>query len=128
MANKKAIRAKKVGKGRKVRPLKPVRHARISFKRGRLVCSPPTIRADRGDTIAWTISRNYPFGIFIKSSITPLGHHAYLTSLKPNAKKVILAQVSPFAPSGCYPYAIGAYDGKKVLILDPDIIVPKPKG
>ncbi len=127
MAVKKARKAKKAGKGRKA-PAKRVRHVRISFKNGRLLCSRPRIGANRGDIIAWTISRNYPFGILIKSPITPLDQHFFHTGLKATAKKVILAKVAAMAPSGIYPYAVGAYNGKKILYLDPDIIVPKPGG
>lgn len=129
MPVKKARQSKKARKSGKAGPVRPVRHVRISFtKRGRPLCSPPSIGANRGDTIAWTISRNYPFAIFIKSAITPLSQHFFHSSFKPKAKKVILAAVSPMTPSGCYPYAMVTYDGKKILYLDPDIIVPKPGG
>ncbi len=129
MKVKSARQAKKARKGGRPATRRKVRHVRISFtERGKPLCSPPSIGANRGDTIAWTIATKYPFAIFVKSAITPLNQHFFHSSLKPDADKVILAKVSATTPSGIYPYAMVTYNGKKILYLDPDIIVPKPGG
>ncbi len=122
--------AKKVKRGKKVAPSRPARKVRIFFNRkGKLVCEPERVGANRGDTIVWKIEpEELPFAISLKCQITPLKHHFYLSGLAPKSKKLVAAEVLKTTPNGRYPYAIGAFNGKKVLYLDPDIIVPKPGG
>lgn len=93
---------------------------------GTLKCVPLHVKVRQRDTITWKISRNYPFGIMVKSPITPLERHFYLSSLRPSARKIIDAKMLNFAPPGHYPYGIGAFNGQRILVEDPEIIVKPP--
>jgi hypothetical protein len=104
-----------------------VKKVKISFKRnGQLKCTPVKVVVHRKDTVVWKISKNFPFAVLVKCPITPLQRFVYLTALSVSAPKVIEAKVTQWASPGNYPYAIGAYNGKRILYLDPEIIVPRP--
>lgn len=97
-------------------------------RNGRLKCVPLHVKVKAGDSIVWAINKYYPFGIVVKSPFTPLEKHFYLSGLKPSAPKPIKARVLTGAPPGHYPYGVGAFNGKKLLIEDPEIIVRPPAG
>ena len=95
--------------------------------RGQLKCTPRQVWVKRGDTITWRINKNCPFGILVKFPVSPLSRQLYVTGLGRGARKVIMARVKATAHPCRYPYAIGVYDGGRLRILDPDIIVgPRP--
>ena len=94
----------------------------------RLKCTPAQVRVKPGERIVWAVKKNYPFGVMVKSPFTPLDRHFYLSGLRPSSPKVIKARVLSGAPPGHYPYGVGVFDGKKLLVDDPEIIVKRPGG
>ena len=77
-----------------------------------------------GDTITWKLQHKMPFFITIKSLISPLD----ITTVIRQKGEDIEATVLRHAVPGIYKYAVGAWDGKELLVLDPEIIVRPPDG
>jgi hypothetical protein len=100
----------------------------IITEKGKLRCEPRQVRVDPRDAITWSLQKKYPFGIMVKFPFTPLIKHFCLSSLKAEADKKVVAKVLSCAPPGHYPYGVGAYDGRKLLVEDPEIIVRPPGG
>lgn len=82
------------------------------------------IRVKRNDKIEWELKHSFAWGIVVKAPITPLDW-----SFKRVGKgQKIRATVRRTAGPGCYPYAVIVFNGKELLIDDPDIIVRPPDG
>lgn len=82
----------------------------------------PVIRVKPGDKIEWTLKNDYPWGIVIKAPVSPLEWTFKMTG----KGRKITARVGRLAAPGHYPYAVGAFDGKRMLFDDPEIIVRRP--
>jgi hypothetical protein len=95
---------------------------------GQLKCVPLHVKVKWRDSITWLLHKKYAFGIMVKSPFTPLEKHLYLSPLKPRTPNKIKARVLNYAPPGHYPYGVGAFDGRKLLVEDPEIIVRPPGG
>lgn len=105
---------------------KLARHiVRVGFQKGELTLNPYHVQAQRGETIAWVLNKGRvaPFAVVMPTFAPPLGWCC--RSKKGN---VIKAKVRENAVPGIYPYAVCLCDGDKLLVVDPDIIVPPPKG
>ena len=83
----------------------------------------PSLGVNRGDRIKWKLNNKFPYGIVIKTPISPLDWCFKTTG----AGKVISAKVSRYALPGHYPYGVFACDGKTLLFDDPEIIIPPPQ-
>ncbi len=82
------------------------------------------ITVKQGDKIEWELKNPCPWGIIIKSPVSPLDW-----SYKMKPKKVkITAKVRSDAPGGVYPYAVSAYINHKLVCDDPEIIIRPPNG
>ena len=75
-----------------------------------------------GDTIRWKLQNKFPYGIVIKTLVSPLDWSYKVTG----AGKEITATVLKNAAPGLYPYAISTFDGTEMLLDDPEIIVRPP--
>jgi hypothetical protein len=82
----------------------------------------PDIVVCRGDKIEWQCE--FPYAIHLGSN-SPLNRMAYSSEKEANGK--IRDFVMEEMPYGSYKYSIAVYNGKKVIIEDPFIIVrPEP--
>lgn len=91
---------------------------------GNFSYSDPVIVVNPGDKIKWKCKKEYWYGIFLKSYFSPLDKKHYVAG----PKKEINARVLASAPEGTYPYGVGVYNKKKLLLDDPEIIVERPQG
>jgi hypothetical protein len=95
----------------------PNHNVKISVERKRLKYDRLCVEVEKGDTITWKVDvkskkekekEAMPFAIIVKSFISPLVWGA--------------------AVSGFYHYGTCLWDGKDLLVDDPEIIVKPPKG
>lgn len=79
-----------------------------------------------GDTIKWTLKDKEasPFSIVIKALVSPLDW----SSKSAAGGDEIVGIVQPGADPGLYPYAFSAFIKDQLLVDDPEIIIPPPKG
>lgn len=78
-----------------------------------------------GDTIKWRFKTDEaPFSVVIKALVSPLDW----SSMTSADKAEIVGVVQPGAYPGLYPYAFSAFIGDQLLVDDPEIIIPPPKG
>ncbi|RFT14928.1 MAG: hypothetical protein OP8BY_1438 [Candidatus Saccharicenans subterraneus] len=110
----------------------PVTHeVTLSITRdGKLKCQPARVEVRPRDLIVWKwrARQDFPFGLVIKSPITPLLQNYYVTSLKRGVLKVIQTRVLDCAPPGTYPYLAATFADGKLLVEDPELIVRPPAG
>ena len=82
----------------------------------------PCLCVKPGDRIEWKLKNRCPYGLVVKSPVSPLDWSFKTTG----SGKKIAARVNRMAMPGFYPYAVGVYDGTRLLFDDPDIIVRRP--
>ncbi|GEM_PF-2060106 len=101
------------------------RKVKILVKDGTVKCDPFTIGVNGGDTIVWELKgkESRPLSIIVKCFVSPLSW-----GYKVKKGRVIRVAVRRNAVRGIYPYAVCVCDGDDLLVADPEIIVPKPKG
>jgi hypothetical protein len=97
----------------------------IGLVKGQLGLSRPSLSVARGDTITWVLAKRKiaPFAVIIPSFTPPL-----YWACKAKKGNTIRGTVRRNAIAGIYPYAVALWDGEKLFVCDPDIIVPPPKG
>ena len=100
---------------------------KISVVRKRLKYDRPSVDVERGDTITWRldVTEAAPFAIMVKSFISPL---AWSYAVAEKGKKALVGTVRADAEPGFYHYGACVWDGKDLLVDDPEIIVKPPKG
>lgn len=98
---------------------------RVGVQRGRLVCEPGSVYADRGDKIVWSFEPSRTYCVIVKAFAGPLNWDYFVVS---KGRGWIEAVVSRDAKDGYYPYALVAVEGERLLVVDPDIIIPPPRG
>lgn len=84
------------------------------------------VEVDQGDTITWKMDSAdvLPFAIMVKESVSPL---VWSTAVSPAGKNVLVGTVRADAEPGHYYYGACVWDGKGLIVDDPDIIVKPPK-
>ena len=82
------------------------------------------VHARRGDTITWEIDGGRAFAVIVKAFESPLDE-GFKVSERGEA---ISMTVLPDAKPGFYPYSLCIVDGHGLLVDDPEIIIPTPKG
>lgn len=97
----------------------------VSIAAGKITLTPCCIHAGRGDVIRWHVDRHRPHAVIVKSWAAPLNWD-YFTLRR--GGETIEAVVAPDAKPGYYPYAVVAPDGDALLVADPEIIIPPPRG
>ena len=85
----------------------------------------PQIRAERGDTIEWVINDEIPFAVVVRARHSPL---AWACHVAPKGGKPLEVRVREDAVPGVYPYALCVCVRDSLVIDDPEIIIPPPKG
>jgi hypothetical protein len=102
-------------------------NVKISIVRKKLKYDKYCVEAERGDTITWKldVDEAMPFSIMIKTFISPL---AWGSAVSESGKKTLVGCVRDDAEPGYYHYGACVWDGKNLLVDDPDIIVKPPKG
>lgn len=98
---------------------------KVGLKKGELTLSRHSVVVGIGDTITWTLTKGRvaPFAVIVPSFVPPLSW-----SCKAKKGHEIKGKVRKSAVPGIYPYAVSLCDGDKLLVVDPDIIIPPPKG
>ena len=76
-----------------------------------------------GDTIRWIFQHKLPYFIIIKALVSPFSISCEIAE----AGKETEARIYKGAVPGIYAYAIGTFDGTRLLIDDPEIIIKPPK-
>lgn len=102
-----------------------VRPIRIGIRTKRkFTYSDPRLVVHRGDTVKWKLKNNFPFAIFMKTLATP-----FTWKIKVARKgKWITGRIRENAAYRRYRYGAGAYNGRTLLVGDPEIIVRPPDG
>lgn len=111
--------------GRKPRTFRVnVRYERRKFKYGDND-EKKSLHVVPGDTIKWTFKDPAaPFSVVIKALVSLLDW----SSMTAAGGDEIVGVVRLDAAPGLYPYAFSAVCGGQLLVDDPDIILPPPKG
>lgn len=103
-----------------------VTHAvKVSVVGRTIVYDKPCLIAYRGDTIAWTLEGGLPFAVVVKALHTPL---AWASHAAPKGGKPLEVKVRKDAVPGVYPYAFCVCVRDTLVVDDPEIIIPPPKG
>ncbi|MGZ5454695.1 MAG: hypothetical protein ACXWHJ_10750 [Candidatus Aminicenantales bacterium] len=85
----------------------------------------PQIRAERGDTIEWVINDEIQFAVVVRARHSPL---AWACHVAPRGGKPLEVKVRQDAMPGVYPYALCVCVRDTLVIDDPEIIIPLPRG
>jgi len=98
----------------------------VWIERKKLKYSAHCVHANFGDTITWTLMRRgAPFAIIVKSFESPL---EWNYAVSRGRETTISATVRRDAKPGYYPYAVCVADDGGLIVDDPEIIVPPPRG
>jgi len=100
-------------------------HVRIAEDKLKLGKSEYSIAVGKGDTITWTLDCG---GAAHFAVLLPSFHSPLTWCCKAKKGKVIKGKVRKSALPGVYPYGLCVFDGARLRVLDPDIIVTPPKG
>lgn len=84
----------------------------------------PAIIASRGEIIEWTLDGGLPFAVVVKAPCSPLAWAAHAAP----KNKPLEVRVRKDAVPGVYPYAFCVCVRDTLVVDDPDIIIPPPKG
>jgi plastocyanin len=112
----------------------PNHNVKISVERKRLKYDRLCVEVEKGDTITWKVDvkskkekekEAMPFAIIVKSFISPL---VWGAAVSESGKKTLVGTVRDDAEPGFYHYGTCLWDGKDLLVDDPEIIVRPPKG
>jgi hypothetical protein len=107
-------------------PVRPPTHdVTVVVAAGKIAVTPCCIHAGRGDLIRWHVDGRRPFAAIVKAWDGPLNWDFFTLD---RGGTVIEAVIAPDAKPGFYPYALVAPDGDGLLVADPEIIIPVPKG
>jgi len=105
---------------------RPVHAVQVWIERKKLRYNKHCVHANFGDLITWTLMRRgAPFAIIVKSLESPLEWN-YAVSRR--RQTTISARVKMDAKPGYYPYAVCVADSGGLIVDDPEIIVPPPRG
>ena len=85
----------------------------------------PKICAERGDTIEWVINDEIPFAVVVRARHSPL---AWACHVAPKGGKPLEVRVREDAMPGVYPYAFCVCVRDTLVVDDPEIIIPLPRG
>lgn len=88
-----------------------------------------SVVASRGEMIEWKLDKVRPFGIVVKDPESPLSwpvRRVHRVAAK--GHRTLLAMVKSDALPGFYPYALCVWVDGTLVIDDPEIIIPPPKG
>jgi|WetSurMetagenome_2_1015567.scaffolds.fasta_scaffold1226290_1 hypothetical protein len=83
------------------------------------------VHAMPGDTISWHLDGARAWSVIVKAFEGPLGWGHWVAA---KGERSIRAIVRPDAKPGFYPYTLVAVDGERLLVADPEIIIPPPHG
>lgn len=97
----------------------------IRVEAGKISCVPCCVHVDRGDKIRWEVFGRGPVAIIVKEFVPPLAEGVMFCQA---GKGSIEAPVVLGAAPGFHPYSVVAYDGRGLLVSDPEIIVNPPRG
>jgi plastocyanin len=102
-------------------------NVKLSIERKKLKYDKYCVEVERGDTITWKMDAGeaIPFVIMVKACISPL---VWSFAVSEKDKKALVGTVRSDAEPGHYRYGACAWDGKNLIVDDPDIIVKPPKG
>jgi plastocyanin len=105
----------------------PNHNVTISVGRKKLTYDKYCVEVDQGDTITWKLDKKEatPFAIMVKTFISPL---LWGSAVSESGKKTLIGTVRADAEPGRYHYGGCVWDGKNLVVDDPDIIVKPPKG
>jgi plastocyanin len=106
--------------------VKPVTHTvKVKVDGRKVTCEKPIVIAYRGEEIEWMIDEKQPFAVVVKAHHSPLQWAAHAA---PGAGKPLVVKVRKDAVPGYYPYALCVCAGSTIVVVDPEIIIPPPKG
>ncbi len=112
--------------GKPVVSEKPVTHTvTVKVEGKKVTCDKPYVIAHREEMIEWRIDKELPFAVVVKAHHSPLHWAAHAA---PGVGKPLVVKVRKDAVPGLYPYALCVCVGSTLVVVDPDIIVPVPKG
>jgi hypothetical protein len=106
--------------------VKPVTHTvTIKVEGKRVTCDKPCLIVYREEMIEWRIDKPLSFAVVVKAHHSPLQWAAHAA---PGAGKPLVVKVRKDAVPGYYPYALCVCAGSTLVVVDPEIIIPPPKG
>lgn len=99
-------------KAEKIVPVK------ITLSKGLVQCAPCRTYVRRGESIEWDCAKNFPFAIHLGYD-SPFAkvHHQALRQQR------IRLNIAKNTPCGSYKYIIAVFNGSKVWIEDPELII-----
>ena len=107
-------------------PYWPEEHVRVSVDpTGNLHYDRCCVHAHPGQVIRWHLDGRHAFAVIIKAFEGPLGW-GYKTADRGETE--IQGVVAHDARPGFYPYTLVAVHEDRLLVADPEIIIPPPRG
>ncbi len=104
----------------------PKRHTvKVTVKGRTISYDKPQIVAKRGETIEWVINDEIPFAVVVRARHSPL---AWACRVAPRGGKPLEVKVREDAMPGVYPYAFCVCVRDTLVVDDPEIIIPPPRG
>lgn len=94
---------------------------RIALTGAGLQVTPARITVPAGTTLEW--SSDLDFAIAVQRDSTLFGKVLPPAALRGSAQAPVRAAISADAPAGTYKYSVAVWDGEKVWMVDPEIIV-----
>lgn len=119
-----AKRPVKPGPRKKAGP-RPRADVVVGVKLGRIACEPSCLYVNRGDKIVWRFDPGHAYAVIIKVFAGPLDWD--FAVVRRGAGR-LRAAVARDAKPGFYPYAVVAEVEGRLLVADPEIIIPPPRG
>jgi len=104
----------------------PDHRVKISIVKKKLKYDRESVDVLCGDTITWKLDVQKdppPFAIMVKSPISPL---VWSHAVSEKGKATLVGKVREDAEPGYYHYGACVWDGKSLLVDDPEIIVKRP--
>jgi plastocyanin len=99
------------------------RRVRVDFPfRKQIIYDADHIVVNPGDVIEWTPEKDFPICVVVKAECSPLDAPYYTSE----GGRPIRAAVRRDAKYGYYPYALISFNGERIVVEDPDIIVVPP--
>jgi plastocyanin len=90
----------------------------IALKDGIVQCTPDCIYVRRGQTIEWQCEKDFPFAIHLGyDSPFERAHH------QAPRQELIRLNIPKETPRGRYKYVVALYDGSRVWIEDPMMVI-----
>lgn len=92
-----------------------------------VMCFPDRCLATRGESVKWESVDGYAFGVHFgwKSPFMSRSFQIARKNVKTKKMKTKAEQVAEDAPYDSYKYTIGVFDGRHVLMADPELIIER---